>query len=136
MYIFSNRLYSEPFSFNFEEPRYCLEFSIRVELELRYLHERAYWVGVYTQKQNRRGHCIFFLTDYIQRNFAFNIVVPGKYLDFFFIHVNSYFGIIHERAYWVGVYTPKQSRIGQCIFSLTQYIQSHFLLTLGRLDTI
>ena len=33
-------------------------------------------LGVYTAKQNSRGHCIFILTDYIQRNFAFNIGVP------------------------------------------------------------
>ena len=31
---------------------------------------------------------------------------------------------------------PKQSRIRHCIFFLTDYIQSHFLLTLGRLDII
>ena len=46
------------------------------------------------------------------------------------------FGILHERAYWVGVYTPKQSRLRHCIFPLTDYIQSHFLLNLGRLDII
>ena len=36
----------------------------------------------------------------------------------------------------VGLYTPKQSRIRYCIFFLTDYIQSHFLLTLGSLDII
>ena len=46
------------------------------------------------------------------------------------------FGIFHERAYWVGLYTLKQSRIRHCIFFLTDYIQSHFLLTLGCLDII
>ena len=38
---------------------------------------------MYTPKQSRIGHCIFFLRDYIQRNFVFNIGVPGLYLDFF-----------------------------------------------------
>ena len=38
---------------------------------------------VYTPKQSRIGHCIFFLTDYINSNFVFNIVVPRQYLDFF-----------------------------------------------------
>ena len=28
-------------------------------------------------------HCIFYLTDYIQSSFVFNIVVPTEYLDFF-----------------------------------------------------
>ena len=37
------------------------------------LDERAYGVGVYTPKQSRIGHSIFFLTDYIQSNFVFNI---------------------------------------------------------------
>ena len=37
------------------------------------------------------------------------------------------FCILHERAYVVGVYTPKQSRIGLCIFFLTDYKQSNFV---------
>ena len=44
--------------------------------------------------------------------------------------------ILHEKAEWVGLYTPKHSRIRHCIFVLTDYIQSHFLLTLGRLDIV
>ena len=44
---------------------------------------RAYGVGVYTSKQSRIGHCIFFPTDYIQSNFVFNIGVPRLYFDFF-----------------------------------------------------
>ena len=47
------------------------------------LHDRAYLVGVYTPIQSRKGHCIIFMTDYIQSNFAFNIGVPKLYLDFF-----------------------------------------------------
>ena len=35
------------------------------------------------------------------------------------------------RAYCVGVYTPKQSRIGHCIFLLTDYIQSNFVFNIG-----
>ena len=34
--------------------------------------------------------------------------------------------MLHDRAYGVGVYTPKQSRIGHCIFSLTDYTQRNF----------
>ena len=34
---------------------------------------------------------------------------------------------MHERAYGVGVYTPKKSRIGHCIFFLRDYIQSNFV---------
>ena len=40
-------------------------------------------MGVFTPKQSRIGHCIFFLTDYIQSNFIFNIGVPKIYFDFF-----------------------------------------------------
>ena len=40
------------------------------------LHERAYWVGVYTPKQSRQGHCLFSQTDYIQSNFGWNIAMP------------------------------------------------------------
>ena len=50
-------------------------FSIRLNIEF-ILHERAYGVGVYNPKQSRIGHCIFFLTDYIQNKFFSNIGVP------------------------------------------------------------
>ena len=35
------------------------------------------------------------------------------------------------RAYEVGVYTPKQSRIGHFTFLLTDYIQSNFVSIIG-----
>ena len=47
------------------------------------LHERAYGVGVYSPKQSRIGHFIFFLTDYIQRNFVLSNGVPTKNFHFF-----------------------------------------------------
>ena len=37
---------------------------------------------VYILQNSTIGHCIFFLTDYIQSNFVFNIGVPRLYLDF------------------------------------------------------
>ena len=40
------------------------------------LRERAYGVGVYTTKQSRKGRCIYFLTDFIESKFVFNIGVP------------------------------------------------------------
>ena len=77
LYIFSIRLYSEPISFNFGAPRYYLYiFRFAYNLDFCILIERAYGVGVYTPKQTRKGHCIFFLTDYVQRKFAFNNGVP------------------------------------------------------------
>ena len=77
LYIFSNGLYSEPFSFNFGAPRYYLYlFQFAYNQNFGILHERAYEVNVYTPKQSRTGHCIFLLTDYIQRNSVFNIGVP------------------------------------------------------------
>ena len=90
---------------------------------------RAHGVGVYTRKKSRIGHFIFYLTDYIQSSFDFNIGVPTEYLDFFAL---GNFCILHERAYGVGVYTPKQSRKGQCIFFLTDYIQSNFAFNIGE----
>ena len=38
---------------------------------------------LYTPKQSRIGHCIFFLTDYIQRNFVFNLGVRKIIFRFF-----------------------------------------------------
>ena len=35
------------------------------------------------------------------------------------------------RAYGVGVFTPKKSKIGYCIFLLTYYIQSNFVFNIG-----
>ena len=89
-------------------------------------------VGVYTIKQ-RIGHCIFFLTDYIQSNFVFNIGMPRKHLDLLDsrkIRIAVFYMREHTEF---GVYTPKQSRIRHCIFFLKDYIQSRFLLYLGWL---
>ena len=44
---------------------------------------RAYGIGVYTPKQSRIGHCIFFLTDFIQSNSLVNNGVTREYLDIF-----------------------------------------------------
>ena len=46
---------------------------MREHTELVYIH----------QKRVEYGFVYFFLTDYIQRNFVFNIGVPRSYLDFF-----------------------------------------------------
>ena len=74
LYIFCNKLYSEPISFNHGAPRYYLYiFRFAYNLDFCILNERAYGVGVYTPKQSRKGHCIFFLTDYIKRHFLFTL---------------------------------------------------------------
>ena len=49
--------------------------SLTYRISVFYM-ERAYGVGVYTTKQSRIKHFIFFLTNYIQRNFVLNIGVP------------------------------------------------------------
>ena len=41
------------------------------------------------------------------------------------------FCILHEKAYGVGVYTAKQSRIGHCIFCKTDDIKSSFAFNIG-----
>ena len=70
-------LYSEQFCFLHWGAKIIFRFiSIQVKLDFGILHDRAYCVVVYTTKNSRIGHCIFFLTDYIQSNFAFNIGVP------------------------------------------------------------
>ena len=48
-------------------------FLIPEKFEYRISHERAYKVDVYIAKQSRKGHYIFFLTDYIQSNFALTL---------------------------------------------------------------
>ena len=64
-------------------PRLYSDIFDSLNIDFLYLNERAYEVGVYTPKQSIIGHCIFILTDYIQRNISFNIGVPRQYLDFF-----------------------------------------------------
>ena len=77
MYIFSNRLYLEPFCFNVGTPKYDLDcFRFAKILNFCILQKIAYGGGVYTPKQSRIGHFIFSLTDYIRTNFAFNIGLP------------------------------------------------------------
>ena len=41
------------------------------------------------------------------------------------------FGIVHDRADSVGVYTIKQSRKGDCVFVPTDYIQSNFAFNIA-----
>ena len=67
---------------------------------------RAYGVGVCTPKQSRTGHYIFFLTDYIQSNIAFNTGVPKYYLDFF-DSLKYRISVFYKRANGVGLYTSK-----------------------------
>ena len=78
----------------------------------------------------------FFSNRLYSKKFSLNFGVPRYYLNFFRFASNENFGILHERAYLVGVYTPKQSRIRHCMFFLTDYIQSYFFGMLGRLDII
>ena len=75
MYIFSTDYIQSHFLLTYRRLDIIEIFSIRVKLELNILHERACRVGVYTPKQSRKGHCIFFLTNYIPSNFVFNIWV-------------------------------------------------------------
>ena len=39
--------------------------------------------------------------------------------------------MLHERAYLVGVYTQNLSRVGHCMFFLTDSIQSNFDFNIG-----
>ena len=82
------------------------------------LHERAYEVGVYSPKQSRIGHFIFFLTDYIQRNFVLNIGVP-KLCFHFFNSGKIRISVFYMRELMELVYILQNSRKGHCIFFLT-----------------
>ena len=77
MYIFSNRLYSEPFSFNIEVPRLYLDFfdSFKIRISVFYMREHIELVYI-LQNRVEIGIVYFFLADYIQSNFALNIGVP------------------------------------------------------------
>ena len=82
--------------------------------------------------QNRVEKSIaYFFNRLYAAPFFFNFGAPRYCLDFFRFAQIYNFCILHERAYGVGVYTPKQSRIWRCIFILTYYIQSCFVFNIG-----
>ena len=68
--------------FNIGVPRQYLDFFNMSKIRISLFYMRENMELVYTQKRRRNGHCIFFLKDYIQSSFVFNIGVPRKYLDF------------------------------------------------------
>ena len=88
------------------------------------------WSCFIYSKKSRIGHCIFFMTDYIQSNFVFNIGVPREYLDFF-DSGKIRICVFYMREHMELVYSPKQRKIGHCIFFLTDYIQSNFVFSIG-----
>ena len=95
------------------------------------LHERPYCVGVYTPKQGRIGHSIFFLTRYIQRNFVFHIGVLRLYLDFFAsgkIRISVFYMREHIELIYI-----LQNRVenGIVYFFVTNSIQSNFVFNIG-----
>ena len=100
------------------------------------LHERAYWVCVYTPKHSRKGCCIFFLTDCIQSNFVFYIGVPRLYLDFFDSGKIS-ISVFYMRAHMELVNILQNKVESDIVYFFWQIIfRSIFLLTLGCLDNI
>ena len=87
-------------------------------------------------KKSRIGHCIFILTDYIQSNFVFNIVVPREYFDFF----DS--GKIRISVFYLGEHIDVvyilQKRVEKAIlyFFCQIIFRAILLLTLGCLENI
>ena len=72
---------------------------------------------------------MFFLTDFMQSNFVFNINVPIKYSDFFDsgkIRVSVFYMKEHIEL----VYIIQNSKIGHCIFFLTDNIQSNIVFNI------
>ena len=76
MYIFSNRLYSELFSFNFGPPRYYLDFFDLGKIRISVFYIREHIELVYILENRVEKSIVYFLTDYIQSNFAIKIRVP------------------------------------------------------------
>ena len=94
------------------------------------MRERAYLVSVYSQKQSTIGHCIFFLTDYIQSNFVFNLRMPRNYLDFFDLgksRISVFYMIEHIEMVYI-----LQNRVEKgIVYFWTEYIQSNFAFYIG-----
>ena len=61
LYIFSNRLYTEPFSFNFGAPRYYLDFfeSGKIRISVFYMRENIELVYI-LQNKGEKGIVYFF----------------------------------------------------------------------------
>ena len=60
-YIFSDRLYLEQFWFYHWGAEIIFRFFFdSLKYRIFVFNKRAYGVGVYTPKQSRKGHCIFF----------------------------------------------------------------------------
>ena len=100
------------------------------------LHERAYGVGLYTSKQSRIWYCLFFLTDYIQRNFVFNKGCLDN-IQIFFNTLKYRISVFHMREHMNLVYTL-QNRVEKSIvyFFLQIIFSAILLLTLECLDNI
>ena len=137
LYIFTDRLYSEQFCFSHWGARIIFRFiSIHGKLEFLYFT----WVSILSwciySKTERIGHCTFFLTDYIQSNFVFNIGVPRLYLDFFDsgkIRISVFYMSKHTVLVYI-----LQNRVekGIVYFFWQIIFRAILLLTLGSLDNI
>ena len=92
LYIFSDRLYSQPFSFNCGEPRYYLDFFlIRVKLEFWYFtSESKLSFCIDSKTEQNKGLYIFFNRLYSEP-FFFYLWGFQILFRFFLIHVKLEF---------------------------------------------
>ena len=79
--MFSNRLYSEPFSFNFGAPKYYLDFfdSRKIRISVFYMREHTDLVYIL---QNRVDLGIVYISNTLSSEpISFSIGAPRYFLD-------------------------------------------------------
>ena len=85
-------------------------------------------------KREWKVHFIFFLSDYIQRNIAFNIELPRTYLDYFNLGKIRIL-LFYKRGHIELVYILQNRVEKGIVYFIWQIIfRAIFLLTLGCLD--
>ena len=88
------------------------------------------------QKGVEKGIVYFFLTDYIQSSFVFNIGVPTEYLDFFDL-CNIRISVFYMRAQTEFVYILQKRVEKGIVYIFSRSILREILfLTFGCLDNI
>ena len=110
--------------------------SHKIRISLFYMREHIELVYIYTPKQSRKGHCIFLLTEYFQRKFAFYLGEPILYLDFFDSHKIK-ISVFYVREHIELVYIL-QNRVQECIiyFFWEIILRAILFLTLRCLNNI
>ena len=130
MYIFSYRIYSEPFSFNFGATRYYLDFfdSDRIRISVFYMREHIELLYILL---NRVEKGIFYLFwQIIFRAFLLLLLGCPDNIYIFFDLLKYTISVFYMREHIELVYILQNSRIGHCILFLTHNIKSNFAINI------